>query len=103
VTGIDQWVWSAYAIIDVYVESEETVDIYDQLTRRSRRFSRRRRPDPLATGRILADEPIWTPREYFLKVIEIRMIQILREWNYIVDQVERDIKRYVCGVNSTCF
>ena len=101
-TGIDHWVWAAYAIVDVYVESGETVDIYDQLTRRSRRRGQRRRPDPLAAGRIVADEPIWTPREYFLKVIEVRMNQVLREWNFIVDQVERDIKQYVNSENSTC-
>jgi hypothetical protein len=86
-------VWTAYGFVDVYFDSEETVDGYDQM--RGRRCRRWGRPDPLTAGRIVADEPIWMPREYFFKIFEIRMIQVLREWNWIVDQVEKAVKQYV--------
>lgn len=92
-TGIDHWVWAAYGFVDVYFESKETVEGYDQM--RGRRCKRWGRADPLAVGRIVADEPIWTPREYFLKVVEIRINQVLREWNSIVDKMEKEIKQYV--------
>jgi hypothetical protein len=45
--------------------------------------------DPLAVGSINADEPIWTPREYYFKVFEFRMNQVLREWNCITEKVEK--------------
>jgi hypothetical protein len=35
------------------------------------------------------------PREYFLRVFEIRMNKVLGEWNCIGDKVEKDVKQYV--------
>jgi hypothetical protein len=93
VTGIDHWVWAAYGLVDTYFESnervKESVDRYDQLK------GRRGRPDPLAAGQIDASKPIWTPREYFLRVFEIRIKQVRGEWHNIVDKVENEVKQYV--------
>jgi hypothetical protein len=91
--GIDHWVWAAYGLVDTYFESDErakeSVDRYDQLK------GRRGRPDPLAAGQIDASKPIWTPREYFLRVFEIRIKQVRGEWHNIVDKVENEVKQYV--------
>lgn len=92
VTGIDHWVWTAYGFIDTYFGSKETVDRYHQLRGTTGRH--KGRADPLTAGRN-ADEPLWTPREYFFKVLENRMKQVLREWNEIVDKVEEKVKKYV--------
>jgi hypothetical protein len=69
------------------------VDAYDQM--KGRRCRRWGRADPLAAGRIVVDEPIWMPREYFLRVFEIRMNKVLGEWNCIGEKVEKDVKQYV--------
>jgi len=90
VTGIDNWVWTAYGIVDTYFASGETADDYDTLEGRLRG-----RPDPLAAGQLNADQPIWKPREYFLKVFEIRSNRVLKEWDKIACTVEEEIKRYV--------
>jgi hypothetical protein len=100
VTGIDHWVWVAYGFVDVYFDSQESVDGYDQM--KGRHCRRPGRADPLAAGQIVADEPIWMPREYFLKVCEIRMNQVLREWNWIVDKVKKKVKQYVQFVDFIC-
>jgi hypothetical protein len=94
VTGIDDSVWTAYGFADTYFGSKESVRRYHI----SRRQGRPGRPDPLAAGQIDADIPIWTPREYFLRVIEIRTTQVQRHWNFISDRVEDAVKQYVwCG------
>lgn len=87
VRGIDHWVWVAYAFVDTYFDSQESVDSYHQM--------REPKVDPLAAGRIIADKPIWAPREYFLKVFEIRTRQVAREWDQIVDRLEKAAKQYV--------
>jgi len=97
VTGIDHWVWVAYGFFDTYFESKDMVAWYDQLS--GTRGRRKGRADPLAAGLIDADKPIWTPREYFFKVLEIRMNQVLREWNGIFLWVEKEVKQYVWRVN----
>ena len=66
---------------------------YDQMKGRDCR--RLGRPDPLAAGEINAHEPIWMPREYFLTVFQVRIRQVLREWNYIADKVDEEVKEYV--------
>jgi len=95
VAGIDHSVWVAYGFVDTYYESEgsvggESVDTYHRL---------KGRPDPLTAGQISANNPIWTPREYFLRVLEIRINQIRGEWHYITDKVVDEAKQYVYCMN----
>lgn len=94
ITGIDHWVWTAYGFVDNYFGSNETVEGYHKL-----KGQFRGRADPLAAGQLNADEPIWMPREYFFKVFEIRIKQVLKEWNRIVCTMEKEIKRYVQHLN----
>ena len=86
VTGIDDWVWTGYGFFDTYFGSKESVDGYHELKGRTGR------PDPVAAGQIPANNPIWAPREYFLKVLEIRINEVRREWHVIIDKVEGDVK-----------
>lgn len=91
VTGFDDSVWTAYGIVDTYFGTKESIRRYDRFTTGHSSG----RPDPLAAGQINADVPIWNPREYFLRVFEIRIIQISREWDFILDRVEDAVKQYV--------
>jgi hypothetical protein len=101
VTGIDHWVWLAYGLVDTYFESQETVDGYDQLS--GTRGQHKGRADPLRAGQSDANKPIWTPREYFFAVFEVRMNQILKEWNWIFVNVEKGVTQYVsCGLRRQC-
>ena len=88
ITGIDDSIWTAYGFVDTFCRPEESVEGYHQLTGDCGR------PDPLAAGHIDANLPIWTPRQYFLKVFEIRINQVLGEWNLIVDMMENEVERY---------
>lgn len=96
VTGIDHWVWTAYGFVDTYFESKDTVEGYHHQLGGPNSPAR---PDPLAAGQLDADKPIWTPREYFFKVIEIRMNRVLKEWNGVFLWVEKEVKQYVWCVD----
>ncbi|KAH7333039.1 hypothetical protein BKA65DRAFT_564042 [Rhexocercosporidium sp. MPI-PUGE-AT-0058] len=88
VTGNDHWTWAAYGFVDTYFDSRESVDGYHQM--KGRRWGR---ADPLADGQINADEPLWDPREYFLKVVEIRTGLALMEWSQIINKMEREVQQ----------
>ncbi|KAG4428670.1 hypothetical protein IFR05_015849 [Cadophora sp. M221] len=88
VTGNDHWTWTAYGFVDTYFDSRESVDGYHQEKRRPLG-----RPDPLANGQIDADEPLWDPREYFLKVVEIRTGLAFMEWTQILNKMEAKVKQ----------
>ncbi|KAH6720868.1 hypothetical protein BKA61DRAFT_668764 [Leptodontidium sp. MPI-SDFR-AT-0119] len=88
VTGNDHWTWAAYGFVDTYFDSRESVDGYHEMI--GRRWGR---ADPLADGQINADEPLWDPREYFLKVVEIRTGLALMEWSQIINRMEREVQQ----------
>jgi len=96
ICGPDEQHWDAYAFVDRYFDGEglEEDDFsYDGL-----------QEDPIASDLEIdtnlplvdANLPIWNPREYFLNIVEIRMAQVLKEWEHLVRKVERGVKDYVC-------
>jgi hypothetical protein len=92
VTGIDNWVWTAYGIVDTYFGSKESLQHYHKENGPSAQV------DPLAAGHILAIPSvslIWAPREYFFKIVAIRMNEARRAWRKIIDEVESSVKQYV--------
>jgi len=92
VTGIDSRVWTAYCIVDTYFGSNEGLLHYHEENGPSAQV------DPLAAGQIPAIPSItliWTPREYFSKIVAIRMNEARRAWRKIIDEVEGSVKQYV--------
>jgi hypothetical protein len=87
VTGIDHWVYTAYGIFDTYFGSKESVEVHDKWK------SPTGRPDPLSVGQLAANSPIWPPREYFFKVFQYRIQEVRREWKWIWEKVDDEIKR----------
>ena len=88
VVGIDKSIWTAYCFADTYYEDRESVDRYVSMNGTAHRV------DPIAAGFLGADLPIWEPRKYFVRVVEIRMNLILREWQCIADKIEDEVKQY---------
>jgi hypothetical protein len=89
VTGIDHWVWDVYGFVDTYFESKEKVSYYEIIEPHAIQ------EDPL-THRLPPYGHDWRPpREYFFRVFETQIKIVLREWNLIVDEVEREVKQYV--------
>ncbi|PMD47172.1 hypothetical protein L207DRAFT_627873 [Hyaloscypha variabilis F] len=90
VTGIDSRVWTAYCIVDTYFGSNESLQHYHEENGPSAQV------DPLAAGQIPAIPSItliWAPREYFSKIVAIRMNEARRAWRQIIDEVEGSVKQ----------
>jgi hypothetical protein len=91
VTGFDDSVWTAYCCVDTYFGTRDSVGRYHQMKGRKGRG----RADPFARGLIDADTPIWAPREYFMKILEIRIKEARTEWRNITDMIEKIVKECV--------
>ena len=66
ITGIDDHFWTAYGFFDTShdgTESKRDIHLYDASKSTIRK-------DPLTGGRYASDPPVWTAREYFLRVLE---------------------------------
>ena len=96
VTGSDDWRWVGYGFVDTEIDGFLADLSEDDLS-----F------DQIAAGELEANIPIWRPRDYWLKVFEIRIEQVRKEWEYLIHKVELSVNQYVRGQtqktpNYTC-
>ena len=89
VTGSGDWNWAAYGFGDSeYCGMMEDIDEeYLEL-------------DQLAGGKLFTNPPIWTPREYFLRLLEIWMDRAARETKILVAKLDSCITEYVSIADS---
>ena len=91
VAGRDVWRWVAYCFVDTYFdpdsEGKETVSQYhkDSLGDECELM------DPLTYGVKRLGDPIQDPKEYFLVVFRIRLAQVKREQQQVVEKVRQSI------------
>jgi hypothetical protein len=80
ITGADKWRWVAYCFVDVYHEAEgkETVSQYYE--------------DSMGENGSRTDPLTLDPREYFLKVYQIRLNQVKREWRRVVERLRQVVR-----------
>lgn len=86
--GFDEWNWTAWAFEDTDHELHESDDLAadagvgdDEAVLIE---------DPIASGLLNANDPIWKPREYFTKVLEIRIKKVREEWDALVHMLQHD-------------
>jgi hypothetical protein len=62
--------------------------------------------DPIANDKerqaIDADRPLWDPREYYLKIVDMRTTRVLNEWTHIIRKVKSAIEAQVCTPCFSC-
>jgi hypothetical protein len=92
ICGCDNKRWEAYAFVDTENVSDDE-NLSDKIWNVEEWAL-----DPIASDEsveVNANKPIWNPREYFLMILEIKIRQVLKEWQYLVRTVERSVKAYV--------
>lgn len=89
VTGIDDWVWAAYCLADIYFKGEEHTESVEHYSNQQIML------DPHSCGRYPANPPIWNPREYYLRALSCRMEQVKQEWSNSVSQLIQQTEPYV--------
>lgn len=98
ITGSDPRRWVAYCFIDTYFDPEErreTVDFYhDDLIIDEDSHSSYDR-DSFTAGKRDANDPMSTPREYFLVVLDSRLRHVKDEWSVLTRGMSEMIKTYV--------
>jgi hypothetical protein len=86
VTGSDCSKWLGCAFVDAEIDGILAESFEDDLTH-----------DQIAAGEIQASFPIWTPREYWIRVFEIRIGYVRNQWDYLIHKLEIGINQYVRG------
>lgn len=84
ITGRDNWQWTAYSFADTDSDRQryEYTDGFDP------------------NLELDASNPIWKPREYFLKALQINLKEVREEWEYLIFKLECSIEDHVGAPNS---
>jgi hypothetical protein len=83
---MDDYQWTAYAFEDsiVYEDVPNESD-YDEDYPKDEDY-----PEVITTCRGITD-----PRQYFLRSVKLRSVQILVEWDYAIRRIQRAVREYV--------
>jgi hypothetical protein len=84
VAGSDDWRWVGYGFVDGEID-----DCLIDLSEVDLSFDR------IAAGELEANIPIWRPRDYWLKLFEIRIEKVRKEWEYLIHKLELSVNQYV--------
>ncbi len=82
VTGVDTERWTAYGLVENYYDGHGGKD---HVNAYAEEWTEKLQGDPLTRGRDDAKNPIWCPRHYFLRVVEIRTEQAYDEWRVVAE------------------
>ena len=94
VSGWDCHSWTAHMFIDLYYEESnsdedlESITAYEKVRQDGLNF------DPFTSSETMTNT-LRDPREYLLKVLEVRLSKVKNEWENSVLHIERSIEAYV--------
>jgi hypothetical protein len=84
VIGYDDWRWTGYGFVDSEIDG-----ILAQATKQDLQF------DPITTNQIDSNLSFQKPRDYWIKILEIRILYVKRMWDYLVHKLELGVDQYV--------
>jgi hypothetical protein len=84
VTGADNWRWIGYAFVDTEIDGVLADSDLPEL-----------KMDQIAAGKLDISTPICCAREYWIKIFEIRIDYVRKQWLYLIWKFERSIDLYV--------
>jgi hypothetical protein len=85
VIGSDERCWTAYQFVDSEIDKSIVGQLETGLN-----------SDHILSRQFGANMRICRPRDYMLHILEIRIAQVRREWEYIVRKLDTWINQYVC-------
>lgn len=98
VSGIDNWSWVGYCFVDTYhdgSDSDDAVQNYPSLDTSPDVFPM----DPASGGNFPSSPPFWSPRVYFLQVLQHRLGMVKDEWSNIVSMIQLKTQSYTHGLS----
>lgn len=88
VSAVDTHGWTGYVFEDTYYKAWDSSKDSDMFYSKPEFYF----PDALTAG-ALDSTRFLEPRQYFLKVFQIRIDQAFREWRALVDVLEQTVKQ----------
>lgn len=92
ISGSSDSDWKAYCLVDSYIDAKGHEDFHiDDEDVENHNI----RPDPLTRCRSDLNMPDVNPRQYFLRVLNERLVQIALEWRELIIRLQQKIHLHV--------
>jgi hypothetical protein len=100
VTGYNNSIWTACSLTDTFYHSRHNSDDNEDMlpyyaNDTDDTDDSEESWDPLTIGQCDANNPIWDPREYFLRILNVRLEQAKEEWLNIAYNLQEKLESYV--------
>ncbi|KAK1546378.1 hypothetical protein CPAR01_00345 [Colletotrichum paranaense] len=95
VTGHDEARWTGVGFLESWFEAALDSPSPDMISCYESDVNGGCILDPLNRGKQEASMSSWLPRQYFLRVLELRLRQVLREWDLIIDNLTKRVQGMV--------
>jgi len=91
ICGWDNQNWVGWGLFNTSSDPTEEFDPEDQRDLREDYFAADGEGGPVVD----ADDPTWDPRLYWLRIIDIRLQLVLKEWVWLVRNLEAGVTAWV--------
>jgi hypothetical protein len=99
ICGWDNHNWVGWGLFDTYSDPTDEFAPEDERVVEEDYFTTDGEDGPV----IDANDPIWDPRKYWLRIIDIRVRSVLKEWLWLVRNIEAGVVAWVSAtVASDC-
>jgi hypothetical protein len=88
VAGTDDWRWIGYGFVDTEIDGVLADSDIAEL-----------KMDQIAALKLAPTPPILCAREYWIKIFEIRIGYVRKQWLYLIGKLEHSIDLYVRGLS----
>lgn len=85
ISGVDEWRWVAYCFFDSYFDAKDK----DHALQHQRDITEGTYADPSQNNAI--GKPMQDPREYFLRVLSIRLSDVVLEWERVTRNLDEKV------------
>lgn len=91
ICGWDNQNWVGWGLFNTSSDPTDEYDPEDQRELREDYYAADGEAGPVTD----ADDPIWDPRRYWLRIIDIRLQLVLKEWVWLVRNLEAGVAAWV--------
>ncbi|KAF2496106.1 hypothetical protein BU16DRAFT_526627 [Lophium mytilinum] len=94
IIGPDEWVWTTYLFLDTFFRSEDRLKDYLENCNLGEGF------DPPLGGISKMDNPHFNPRQYFLAILDRRIMQASVEWTVLIETFDERMVAYAKAMSK---
>ncbi|KAI0160105.1 hypothetical protein GGR57DRAFT_407509 [Xylariaceae sp. FL1272] len=94
ISGYDDYTWTGYFLIDLFYKKPGKIPRMEDICDYEGTGNKGYIPDPLTVGSSTFNDMIRAPREYFLRVLTVRIQEVASEWVNLEEKLQDSVENF---------